>query len=84
MVKDASLSVRRHEVLGLVGESGSGKTQTAMTILGLTRPPGRVLGARWSLMVRMWWGWGRRGLRRIRGKKAAMIFQSPRTSSIRS
>ena len=45
-MRDASFTVDRNEIVGLVGESGSGKTQTALAILGLTRPPGRVLGGR--------------------------------------
>jgi ABC-type dipeptide/oligopeptide/nickel transport system ATPase component len=80
VVKDVSLSVQRHEVLGLVGESGSGKTQTAMTILGLTRPPGRVVAGQVLVDGENVVGMDEEGLRRIRGKKAAMIFQSPRTS----
>src|SRR5215217_6760781 len=80
IVKDASLSVRRHEVLGLVGESGSGKTQTALSILGLTRPPGRVVGGQVLVDGEDVVGMDEAEFRRIRGKKAAMIFQSPRTS----
>jgi ABC-type dipeptide/oligopeptide/nickel transport system ATPase component len=80
VVKDASLSVRRHEILGLVGESGSGKTQTALTILGLTRAPGKVIGGSVLVDGEDVVGMDEAELRRIRGKKAAMIFQSPRTS----
>ena len=46
VVRDSSFTVDRNEIVGLVGESGSGKTQTAMAILRLTRPPGRVLNGR--------------------------------------
>lgn len=80
VVQDASLTVRRHEVLGLVGESGSGKTQTALTILGLTQPPGRVIGGRVLVDGEDVVGMEERERRRVRGKKVAMIFQSPRTS----
>ena len=41
-----SLAVRPGERLGLVGESGSGKSTTALAILQLIRPPGRVVGGR--------------------------------------
>ncbi len=51
VVRDSSFTVDRNEVVGLVGESGSGKTQTAMSILRLTKPPGpgaqRPHSARW-------------------------------------
>jgi peptide/nickel transport system ATP-binding protein len=42
-VRDMSFDVRRGEILGLVGESGCGKTTTAMAILRLLHPPGRVV-----------------------------------------
>ena len=41
-----SLRVRPGERLGLVGESGSGKTTTALAILRMTRPPGRIAAGR--------------------------------------
>jgi oligopeptide/dipeptide ABC transporter ATP-binding protein len=37
-----SLTVRPGQRLGIVGESGSGKSTTALAILRLIRPPGRV------------------------------------------
>jgi ABC-type dipeptide/oligopeptide/nickel transport system ATPase component len=80
VVRDVSLTVERDEILGLVGESGSGKTQTSLAILGLTRPPGRVIGGRILVDGENVVGMSEADLRRIRGKKAAMIFQSPRTS----
>lgn len=42
-VNDLSFAVQRGEAFGLVGESGSGKTTTAMALLGLLKPPGRVV-----------------------------------------
>jgi ABC-type dipeptide/oligopeptide/nickel transport system ATPase component len=80
VVRDVSFSVGRNEILGLVGESGSGKTQTSLAVLGLTRPPGRVTGGRILIGGQNVVGLDEPGLRRIRGRKAAMIFQSPRTS----
>ena len=41
-VDNVSLSLRKGRVLGLVGESGCGKTMTALSILNLVPPPGRI------------------------------------------
>jgi ABC-type dipeptide/oligopeptide/nickel transport system ATPase component len=80
VVQDVSLDIRRNEILGLVGESGSGKTQTSLAILGLTRSPGRVVAGRIEIEGENIVGMDEAALRRIRGRKVAMIFQSPRTA----
>ncbi len=80
VVQDVSLDIRRNEILGLVGESGSGKTQTSLAILGLTRPPGRVVAGRIEIDGENIVGMNDAELRRIRGHKVAMIFQSPRAA----
>ncbi len=80
VVRDVSFAVNRNEIIGLVGESGSGKTQTSLAILGLTRPPGRVTDGHIFVGEDDVVGMNEAGLRRIRGRKVAMIFQSPRTS----
>ncbi len=72
------LSVQRGSVLGLVGESGSGKSVTAYSILGLVRPPGRVVGGEVLFEGRNLIGLPERELRHVRGKEISMIFQDPR------
>jgi ABC-type glutathione transport system ATPase component len=42
-VKEMSFTVEKGEAFGLVGESGSGKTTTAMALLGLLKPPARIV-----------------------------------------
>ena len=41
-VRAVSFEIRAGEALALVGESGSGKSVTALSLLGLVRPPGRI------------------------------------------
>jgi oligopeptide/dipeptide ABC transporter ATP-binding protein len=67
--------------LGIVGESGSGKSVTALSIMGLIDPPGRIEeGSRilfeGSDLARL----GERELEQIRGNDISMIFQEPMTS----
>ena len=42
-VNDVSFHVEAGETLALVGESGCGKSLTALSILQLVTPPGRIL-----------------------------------------
>ncbi len=87
MVRGASLTVGRGEMVGLVGESGSGKTLTALAVLGLVPPPGRV--TRGSILLDPPGGGvgamdlltlGARELRAVRGARVALIFQEPATA----
>ena len=85
-VDDVSLVIGRGRTLGLVGESGSGKSVTAMSIIRLVSPPGRLAGGRITLH-----GTGgeppqvltelpESEMRRVRGGRISMIFQEPMTS----
>ena len=76
-VDGVSFSVDRGEILGLVGESGSGKSITGFSILGLIEPPGRAAGGRILFQGEDLVGLPTERLRRLRGKKIAMIFQDP-------
>ena len=48
-VEGVGFELRSGERLGLVGESGSGKSTTAMALMQLIRPPGRIEGGRVDL-----------------------------------
>ena len=76
-VDGVSFTVHRGEILGLVGESGSGKSVTGFSILGLVDPPGRVVGGSIRFQDMELVGRGEAELRRLRGRKIAMIFQDP-------
>ncbi len=66
--------------MGLVGESGSGKTMTALALLGLLPPGARVVGGRALLEGRDLLRLPPDELRRVRGSRIGMIFQSPRSA----
>lgn len=80
VLREVALDVRRAEVLGLIGQSGSGKSTLALAILGLLdRKRARMQGAiefegRNLLTLR------ERELREIRGRKIALVLQSPLSS----
>ena len=83
-VDDVSLVIPRGKTLGLVGESGCGKSVTALSIIRLISPPGRIAGGRITLhdndRAIVLSELPEPEMRRIRGAKIAMIFQEPMTS----
>jgi len=79
-VNGISYTLHAGESLALVGESGSGKTVSALSLLGLVPPPGRVEGGRVLLNGRDLLGLSRRAWQDVRGKEIAMVFQDPMTS----
>jgi peptide/nickel transport system ATP-binding protein len=80
VLQDAEIQLRRGEVLGLIGQSGSGKSTLAMSILGLLdRKRIQIQGSiefdgRDLLQCR------ERELRSLRGRKIALVLQSPQSS----
>ncbi len=80
VLRDVSLEIRRGEVLGLVGQSGSGKSTLAMAILGLldrkrVRAEGAIEFDGCDLLKLR-----ERELRELRGRKIALVLQSPLSS----
>jgi peptide/nickel transport system ATP-binding protein len=76
-VDDASFSINCGETLGLVGESGSGKSVTAMSIVGLVAPPGRIAAGRILLNGRDLVPLDDRAMRQVRGRQIGFVFQEP-------
>jgi oligopeptide/dipeptide ABC transporter ATP-binding protein len=76
-VRDISFDVHRGQRLGLVGESGSGKSLTALAILRLIKPPGRIARGEILLDGRDLLTLNAHEMAAVRGGQIAMIYQNP-------
>jgi oligopeptide transport system ATP-binding protein len=80
-VDDVSFDLGKGETLGVVGESGCGKSVTALSIMRLIAdPPGRIVSGEIVFdgvdLLKL----KDEEMRRVRGRRIAMIFQDPMTS----
>ncbi len=79
-VHDVGFSVRQGETLALVGESGSGKSVTALSIMRLVPPPGRILGGSIHFQGRDLMALNDSDMCALRGARIALIYQEPMTA----
>jgi peptide/nickel transport system ATP-binding protein len=79
-VDGVSFTLDRGELLGLVGESGCGKSVTALSVMRLVAPPGRIVAGEIKFDGEDLMRASDARLREIRGDDIAMIFQDPMTS----
>jgi oligopeptide/dipeptide ABC transporter ATP-binding protein len=80
-VDGVSFTVEQGETVCLVGESGCGKSLTALSLLRLVPPPGRIAaGSQIHFDGRDLLTLDEPSLRSIRGRQMAMIFQEPMTA----
>jgi peptide/nickel transport system ATP-binding protein len=74
-----SFDLHKGEALGIVGESGSGKTVACRALLRLLSPNARITGGSIRLGGSDVLAMSEAALTRLRGERAAMIFQNPAT-----
>lgn len=79
-VDGVSFSLRQGERFGLVGESGSGKSTTALAIMRLIQPPGRIEGGSIHLGERDLTRLSEEQFRRVRLAEIALIPQGAMNS----
>lgn len=80
VLRETQLDIQRGEVLGLIGQSGSGKSTLAMAVLGLldrkrVKTQGSILFEGADLLTLR-----EAELRKLRGRKIALVLQSPLSS----
>ncbi|MCR5221202.1 MAG: ABC transporter ATP-binding protein [bacterium] len=79
-VRGVSFTLSEGETLALVGESGCGKSVTALSLLRLVPPPGKIVSGvirfEGTDLSRL----SEKEMRQVRGNRIAMIFQEPTTS----
>jgi len=79
-VDSVSFTVAENEMVGLVGESGSGKSVTALSILRLIQPPGRIVSGEVHFQGRDLLQLPETEMNRsVRGQAISMVFQNPRS-----
>jgi len=80
-VDGVSFDIHAGETVGMVGESGCGKSVTALSLLRLVDPPGKIEpGSRIEFEGRDLLTLNEEGIRQIRGNRIAMVFQEPMTA----
>ena len=79
-VDDVSIAIPSEKTLAIVGESGCGKSVTALSIIRLLPPAGRIVAGEILLNGRDILKLSQSELIKIRGNEIAMIFQDPMTS----
>lgn len=79
-VDGVSIEIGQGERIGIVGESGCGKSMTAMSLMGLLKKPGKVVGGTIAFDGKNMLSLKEREKSHILGNEISMIFQEPMTS----
>ncbi len=79
-VDGLDLEIRRGETFALLGESGCGKSMTALSVMRLLPPSGRIIQGSAMLGDTRLFDLPEKAMRGERGGRMGMIFQEPMTS----
>ena len=80
VVDRVDLDIRRGETFALLGESGCGKSMTALSLMRLLPPSGRITEGSVRLGDTELLQLPESAMRKVRGGRMGMIFQEPQTS----
>jgi oligopeptide/dipeptide ABC transporter ATP-binding protein len=79
-LQGVTFRLHKKETLGLAGETGCGKSVTALAILRLISPPGRISGGAITFEDRDLLALSETEMRALRGSQISMILQEPKMS----
>ena len=79
-VDGISFEIRKGETFAILGESGCGKSMTALSMMQLVPPGGRVVSGKVEFHGQDLLQYSEMQMRSVRGNRVAMIFQEPMTS----
>jgi len=79
-VDGVSFGLERNETLAIVGESGSGKSVTALSVMRLLKPPGRIASGEITFEGSNLLELTEKQMTRLRGSRISMVYQEPMTS----
>ena len=74
-VDNIGFCIEKNKTLGLIGESGCGKTTTAMSLMKLIKPPGKIVGGSIRYMGNDIVPMTDEQIRRLRGKEISIVRQ---------
>ncbi|MCU7874815.1 MAG: ABC transporter ATP-binding protein [Candidatus Thiodiazotropha sp. (ex Lucinoma borealis)] len=80
VVDGVDITINKGETFALLGESGCGKSMTALSMMRLLPPSGRVIKGRVEFAGINLLSLSEREMRGVRGGSMGMIFQEPMTS----
>ena len=80
-MSDVNLRIHQGETFALVGESGGGKSILTLSVMQLLPSTAKILGSSQVMLgYQDLFFLSEKAMRKIRGKRIAMVFQEPMTS----